>query len=145
MQGTVITGTVNGTATRTDWDAVNWRRVHRHVRNLRQRIFRASQEGDLKKVASLQKLMLRSRSNILVSVRKVTQLNSGKNTAGMDKVVVKTPRARGALVDELATFTPWRAKPAKRVYIPKQSGKLRPLGIPISHSYCTSTQWSLVF
>ncbi len=123
--------TVNGTETRTDWNGVNWRRANGIVRNLRQRIFRASKDGDLKRVASLQKLMLRSRSNILTSVRRVTQLNSGKNTAGVDKVVVKTPKARGELVDELSTFSPWRAKPARRVYIPKADGKLRPLGIPV--------------
>ncbi len=96
--------TANGNETRTDWNGVDWRRANRLVRNLRQRIFRASKEGDLQKVASLQKLMLRSRSNILMSVRRVTQINSGKNTAGVDKVVVKTPKARGELVDEISTL-----------------------------------------
>ena len=69
------THSVNGTERQTRWHAVNWRRANRIVRNLRQRIFRASQEGNFKKVRSLQKLMLRSRSNILLSVRRVTQLN----------------------------------------------------------------------
>jgi RNA-directed DNA polymerase len=127
---------VNGTERQTDWNGVNWRRANRIVRNLRQRIFRASKEGDLRKVASLQKLMLRSRSNILVSVRRVTQLNDGKNTAGVDKVVIKTPKARGKLVDELATLNPWQAKPARRVYIPKANGKFRPLGIPVVKDRC---------
>lgn len=84
----------------------------------------------MKKVRSLQKLMLRSYSNTLVSVRRVTQINAGKKTAGVDKVVVKTPKARGELVDQLMTYQPWRAQPARRVYIPKANGKLRPLGIP---------------
>jgi RNA-directed DNA polymerase len=74
--------------------------------------------------------MLRSYSNILMSVRRVTQVNAGKNTPGVDKVVVKTPAARGKVVDHLATFQPWRAKPVRRVYIPKSNGKQRPLGIP---------------
>jgi RNA-directed DNA polymerase len=130
------TCSVNGTEGQTDWNAVNWRCTHRHVRNLRQRIFRASQEGNLKKVRSLQKLMLRSRSNVLVSVRRVTQINAGRNTPGVDKVVIKTPEARGKLADELSTFTPWRAKPARRVYIPKATGKLRPLGIPVVRDRC---------
>src|SRR5919201_3325785 len=94
------------------------------------RIFRASRQGDLKKARSLQKLMLRSYSNTLLSVRRVAQVNEGKRTPGVDKLVVKTPERRAWLVDHLMTFQPWRVKPARRVYIPKASGKLRPLGIP---------------
>jgi len=33
-----------------DWDAVDWRRVADDVRRMRQRIFTATQEGDLKRV-----------------------------------------------------------------------------------------------
>jgi RNA-directed DNA polymerase len=125
-------GAVNGpeAQTGTDWNAINWRKADRIVRNLRHRIFRAAQANDLRRVRSLQRLMLRSYSNILMSVRRVTQVNAGKNTPGVDKVVVKTPAARGALVDRMATFQPWRARPVRRVYIPKSNGKQRPLGIP---------------
>src|SRR5689334_21385283 len=101
----------NVTERRTYWNTTDWKRANRNVRNLRQRIFRASQEGDLKKVRSLQRLMLKSYSNTLVSVRRVTQINKGKDTAGIDNITVKTPSARGELVDELMTFQPWRVKP----------------------------------
>src|SRR5437764_6975089 len=126
----------NGTETQTNWNAINWRKANRTVRNLRQRLFRATQEGNLKKVRSLQKLMLKSYSNRLVSVRRVTQINAGKHTPGVDKLVVKTPAARGRMVDTLAHYTLWKAKPAKRVYIPKANHKLRPLGIPVVFDRC---------
>jgi RNA-directed DNA polymerase len=129
-------GDANGPERRTDWDAIDWRAANRVVRNLRHRIFRAGQAGDFRKVSSLQKLMLRCRSNTLLSVRRVTQVNAGKNTPGVDKVVVKTPAARGKLVDHISTYQPWRASPARRVYIPKSNGKLRPLGIPTVIDRC---------
>jgi len=58
-----------------DWHAIDWRAVEDDVRRLRQRIFTASQAGDLAKVRNLQKLMLRSRANTLLSVRRVTERN----------------------------------------------------------------------
>ncbi|WP_375467166.1 reverse transcriptase N-terminal domain-containing protein [uncultured Nostoc sp.] len=64
---------VNVTKRTTDWQHVNWRKAHRIVRNLRQRIFKAVQKGNYRLVRSLQKLMMRSYSNIVLSVRKVTQ------------------------------------------------------------------------
>src|SRR5674476_950950 len=70
------------------WDAVGWRAAEDDVRRLRQRIFTASQVGDLKRVRNLQKLMLRSRSNTLLRVRRVTELNAGRKTAGIDGKVV---------------------------------------------------------
>src|SRR5437764_14832748 len=119
----------NGTEKQTNWNAINWRKANRTVRNLRHRIFRATQEGNLKKVHSLQKLMLKSYSNRLMSVRRVAQINAGKNTPGVDKLVIKTPAARGKMVDALAHSSLWKAKPARRGYIPKANNKLRPLGI----------------
>ncbi len=112
-----------------DWNAIDWRTVNRRVRNLRQRIFKAERMGDRRKVRSLQQLMLRSYSNTLQSVRRVTQQNHGKHTPGVDKVVVTTARGRMALVVHLHQSQPWKASPVRRVYVPKQNGKLRPLGI----------------
>src|SRR5260370_100264 len=135
MQGTPL---ANGTKKHpdTNWTTIDWHQEERRVRNLRQRIFRATQAGDWKRVRSLQKLMLRSRANRLVSVRRVAQLNQGKNTPGMDKVLLKTPTARGRMVDYLAHYQIWSVKPARRVYIAKANGKLRPLSIPVMIDRC---------
>ncbi len=67
-----------------DWLSVDWRQVEDDVGRLRQRIFTASQAGDLARVRNLQKLMLRSRANALLSVRRVTERNAGRHTAGID-------------------------------------------------------------
>ena len=125
------TSPVNGPEGRGGWDGVNWHHANCLVSNLRRRIFRASQQGDFGRVRNLQRLMLRSYSNVVLSVRRVTQVNKGKDTPGVDKLVVKTPEARWKLVQRLCRYQPWRAKPVRRVYIPKAGGKRRPLGIPV--------------
>ena len=114
------------------WRQVDWRRAEADVRRLRQRIFTASKAGDLPRVRRLQKLMLRSRANTLVSVRRVTERNAGRLTAGVDGEVVLTPEAKMQLVDRVQQNTePFKAMPVRRVFIPKPGGKQRPLGIPV--------------
>ncbi|MCP3683682.1 MAG: group II intron reverse transcriptase/maturase, partial [bacterium] len=122
--------TANVSYRTTDWNRIDWKKVNRVVRNLRQRIFKAAAQGDFKRVKSLQRLMLASYANRLQSVRRVTQVNKGKNTPGVDKVIVKTPAARGRIVDQLKTFRYTDVLPTKRTYIPKGKKK-RPLGIPV--------------
>lgn len=124
---------VNGPADSViDWAAVDWPQVEDDVRRLRQRIFMASQAGDLAKVRNLQKLMLRSRANALLSVRRVTQINAGRSTAGVDGVVVLDDDGRAELADRIQRHPNSVApKPVRRVFIPKANGKQRPLGIPV--------------
>jgi RNA-directed DNA polymerase len=131
--------TVNGPEDVLEWDAIDWRACEQNVRRLRQRIFKAAREQDWPKVRNLQKLMLRSRSNTLVSVRQVTQRNAGRKTAGIDGEVALTPEARaGVVVRVRQSRSSWNPRAVRRVYIPKASNraKLRPLGIPVILDRC---------
>jgi RNA-directed DNA polymerase len=114
------------------WLSVDWQRAEDEVRRLRQRIFTATQAGDLARVRNLQKLMLRSRSNALMSVRRVTEINAGRETAGVDGRTVLLASQKAALAD-WAQHRPasWTPRPVKRVFIPKANGRKRPLGIPV--------------
>jgi RNA-directed DNA polymerase len=129
--GVVPVGAANGPEGVLDWHAIDWRACEEHVRRLRQRIFTASQAQDHQRVRNLQKLMLRSRSNTLLAVRRVTELNAGRLTAGVDGRIVLDGQDKAALVDTVhRRQQPWQARPVKRVYIPKADGRRRPLGIP---------------
>ena len=99
-----------------DWRQVDWRRAEEHVRRLRQRIFTASKTGDLPRVRRLQTLMLRSRANTLISVRRVTERNAGRLTAGVDGEVALTPKAKAELAQRVqCSREPFKALPVRRV------------------------------
>ena len=84
-------------------------------------------------------VLLRSRANTLVSVRQVTQRNTGRRTAGIDGEVALTPEARAQMAVRVhQSITSWNPRAVRRVYIPKASNraKLRPLGIPVLMDRC---------
>ena len=114
------------------WDNINWQKVDRYVFKLQKRIYAASRRGDIKTVRKLQKTLIKSWSNKALAVRRVTQENRGKKTAGVDGVKSLSPVARMKLVGQLKLTG--KSKPTRRIWIPKPGkDEKRPLGIPTMH------------
>jgi RNA-directed DNA polymerase len=113
------------------WAALPWRKLEQSVYRLQKRIYRASVHGEEWKVHKLQKLLQKSEAARLIAVRRVTQDNQGKNTAGIDGIQSVPPAHRLELAAQIHPRHHKRAKPVRRIWIPKP-GKLekRPLGIP---------------
>jgi len=112
-----------------EWKDINWRKAERCVFKLQKRIFKASQQGDVKLVHKLQRLLLKSWYAKLLAVRRVSQDNQGKKTAGLDGIKSLKPEQRRSLVNNLKLGN--KSKPTRRVWIPKpNTDEKRPLGIP---------------
>jgi RNA-directed DNA polymerase len=118
------------------WHAIDWRAVHREVRRLQTRIVKATQEGRWGKVKALQRLLTHSFSGKALAVRRVTE-NQGHRTPGVDGNTWNTPEQKMAAVHDLRQRG-YRPLPLRRVYVPKSTGKRRPLGIPAMR--CRATQ-----
>jgi len=116
-----------------DWKDVPWRTLERRVFRLQKRIYRAQSRGNDKAVRSLQRLLLKSWSARMLAVRRVTQENQGKRTAGIDGIKHVSPTKRFALVATLGQPDTIRAQPVRRALIPKpgKEDQVRPLGIPV--------------
>jgi RNA-directed DNA polymerase len=100
-----------------EWKDLNWRKLERVTFKLQKRIFQASERGDVKAVRKLQKTLINSWSAKCIAVRRVTQDNQGKNTAGVDGIKSLTPKQRMNLVGRLKLTN--KVKPTRRVNIPK--------------------------
>jgi RNA-directed DNA polymerase len=110
-------------------DGLDWKTVQLKVKRLQMRIAKAARLKKYRLVQSLQWLLAHSFYAKLLAVRRVTS-NKGKNTPGVDGVIWKTSRQKTMAVSQLYRHG-YNSLPLRRVYIPKKSGKLRPLGIPI--------------
>ncbi len=116
------------TKTTAAWNSINWTKVQRVVFKLQKRIYQASLSGQNAKARRLQRLLVKSYYAKLLAIRKVTQDNQGKKTAGVDGIKSITPNQRLELAQNLSKYQ--KAKPLRRKWIPKPNGEKRPLGIP---------------
>src|SRR5215470_16084874 len=83
------------------WNRLPWRKLEQQVFRIQKRIFRASQRGNTRAVHKLQKLLMKSQSARLLAVRRVTQDNQGKKTAGIDGVKSVKPAARLVMANQI--------------------------------------------
>src|SRR5436309_2483833 len=121
-----------GTTSET-WNSVPWKKLEQHCFRIQKRIYRASQRGNQRAVHKLQKLLMKSEAARMLAVRRVTQENQGKKTAGVDGVKSVTPKERLLRAQQIQPkhWKHSRAKPVRRVWIPKPGkDEKRPLGIP---------------
>jgi group II intron reverse transcriptase/maturase len=113
------------------WRDLPWKKFQRHLYGLQKRVLKAKQAGDMKKLRSLQKLILRSEAARYLAVRTVTQLNKGKKTSGIDGISELDAKARFKLAERLAKEAmDWKHSGLRSVPIPKKDGSTRMLKVP---------------
>ena len=111
-----------------DWDSINWNAAHQNVRRLQMRIVKATKAGRWGKVKALQRLLTHSFSGKALAVKRVTE-NQGRKTPGVDGEIWTMSSQKAKAIRRLQQRG-YHPKPLRRIYIPKSSGKMRPLGIP---------------
>src|SRR6266498_2273869 len=83
------------------WNNIPWRKLEQHCFRIQKRIYRASQRGNQRAVHKLQKLLMKSEAARMLAVRRVTQENQGKKTAGVDGVKSVKPKERLLMAQQI--------------------------------------------
>lgn len=116
----------------SSWDTIPWKAVNQQVTKLQRQIYLAKLRGDITRMRKLQLKTINSQYNLISAIRKVTSVNRGRKTAGVDKLVYLTPDRRFALFEQLRqmNLSDWVPLPVRRVEVPRPGKTPRPLGIP---------------
>jgi len=108
---------------------------------LQVRIAKAVEQERWHKVAALSHILTHSYYGKLWTIRRVVS-NKGQNTAGVDRIIWKTPKQKLNAIKELRQRG-YRPQPQRWVYIPKSNGKQRPLGIPTKRDRAMQALYAL--
>jgi RNA-directed DNA polymerase len=110
------------------WSYIDWDKIQCHVNRLQKRIAKAVKDKKWNKVRALQYLLSKSFYAKLLAVRRVTS-SKGSKTGGVDNETWETDEEKSLGLQSLRNRG-YKPKPLRRIYIPKQNGKKRPLSIP---------------
>ena len=112
------------------WKSIPWKKFRKNLFRLQRRLFKAIQAEDTRRARNLQKLILKSLAARLLAVRQVSQLNTGKKTAGVDGVKSLNFKQRFTLAERLLKVHEWKHSKLREIPIPKKDGTTRMLKVP---------------
>jgi RNA-directed DNA polymerase len=129
----------SSTIRHNDWDSIPWSQAKAQVLRLQMRIAKAEREGRRGKVKALQRLLTTSFYGKCIAIKRVTS-STGSKTPGVDSIILRTPKQKMDAALNLKNKG-YKPLPLKRIYIPKKSGKLRPLSIPTIKDRAMQALW----
>jgi len=139
MTGDPTSAGASSTKRQEDWITLSWPKIKAHVFRLQVRIAKAEKEGRKGRVKALQKLLTSSFYGKCLAVKRVVS-STGSKTPGVDGILWRTNRQKMKAVFNLRRRG-YKPSPLKRIYIPKKSGKLRPLSIPTMKDKAMQALW----
>ena len=129
MNQVTVNKSNTGSKTTVEWKTLPWPKLEVAVFKLQKRIYRAEKNGEEKTVRKLQKTLMNSWAARCLAVRRITQDNRGKKTAGVDGLKSLKPSQRLQMARNLSLSD--KSAPVRRVLLPKPGkSEKRPLGIP---------------
>lgn len=129
----------SSTIRQSEWNSTPWSQAKAQVLRLQMRIAKAEREGRRGKVKALQRLLTTSFYGKCIAIKRVTS-SAGSKTPGVDGIILRTPKQKMDAALNLRNRG-YKPLPLKRIYIPKKSGKLRPLSIPTIKDRAMQSLW----